>query len=112
MPKRRRRKRGMLPHVGIQRDVLFKKEWQQLSAAAKIFYVHLKAKYNGSNNGEIKLPYREMKNVRGCSTHRSIAKAVKELEQKEWTIIRQRGGLYRRINCYELTFKYEGYGAK
>jgi len=109
---RRRRRKGVLPHIGIQRDVLYKNEWQGLSGAAKIFYIHLKAHYNGSNNGEISLPYREMKNVKGCSNFNVIAAAIRELEQKEWIKLRQYGGLYRRINKYELTFKYESYAIK
>jgi len=109
--RRRRRRRGILPHVGIQRDALFKDEWKGLSPEAKIFYVQLKAKYNGSNNGEIKLTYREMIGIKGCngSCHRTVSNAIRELEQKEWIIIRQFGGLYRKINKYELTFKHEGY---
>jgi len=109
MTRRKRRKKGTLPHVGIQRDVFFKDDYKKLSASAKIFYSYLKAKYNGSNNGEIKLSYREMKDVKGCCNSVSLAKAIRELEQKEWIKLRQYGGLYRKINKYELTFKHEGY---
>lgn len=109
--KRKRRRKGSLPHVGIQRDALFNLEWKHLSGAAKIFYVHLKARYNGSNNGEIKLSYRDMHGVKGCSNHNAIAAAIRELEKGEWIEITVYGGLSRILNIYKLTFKHEGYAS-
>ena len=88
------------------------KQWRGLSAAAKIFYWHLKGGYNGSNNGEIKFPYRAMKDVVGCSNPRTISRASQELQKKEWIEIEERGGLYRHNNLYKLTFKYDLYACE
>lgn len=105
-----RRKKGKgLAHVGIERRTLKEENWQGLSAGAKIFYLHLKGRYNGSNNGEIKLPYSAMRNVKGCCNARAISKAIKELEDKGWIIRKKKGGLYRYENLYKLTFKYDFY---
>jgi len=109
--RRRRRRKGSLAHVGIQRSSLFSPEWKHLSGAAKIFYVHLKSRYNGSNNGEIKLSYRDMNGVKGCSNDRTIAAAIRELEKKGWITITSYGGLSRILNVYKLTFEYEGYAS-
>lgn len=108
----KRRKRGGLQHVGLERRTLRKEPWRGLSAAAKIFYVHLKARYNGANNGDIKLPYSAMRGVKGCTTHRTISRAIKELEAKGWIKIKTRGGLYRHNNFYRLTWKHDLYACE
>ena len=109
--KKSRWKRGGLQHIGIERRTLKMKEWRRLSGAAKIFYWHLKGRYNGSNNGEIRLPYRAMKDVKGCCSPKTLSRASKELVTDEWIEIETRGGLYRHNNFYKLTFKYDLYGA-
>lgn len=106
----RQRKGKGLAHIGIERRTLKEEHWQGLSAAAKIFYIHLKGRYNGSNNGEIRLPYSAMSNVKGCCNARAISKAIKELEVKGWIMRKKKGGLYRYDNFYKLTFKYDFYG--
>ena len=108
---RRRRGKG-LSHVGIERRTLKEEPWRELSAPAKIFYLHLKGRYNGSNNGDIKLPYRAMRGVKGCSARATILKAIKELEAKNWIKKRQFGGHTRWDNLYRLTWKYDLYGCE
>jgi len=103
----RRRLEGVIPFTAIERSAYFMPEWNGLSAAAKTLYPRLKANYNGSNNGEIELPYEDMKNCKGCSAHSTLSRAFKELEKKEWIELTQLGGLFRRINKYKLTFKHE-----
>lgn len=85
--------------------------WRDLSGPAKIFYIHLKGRYNGGNNGEIKLPFSAMRGVRGCSMKPTISRAVKELQEKGWIKINQIGGMYRKENLYKITFKHDLYGA-
>lgn len=99
-----------LQHIGIERRTLKQDSWRGLSASAKIFYIHLKGRYNGGNNGQIRLSYRSMRDVKGCSDPRAISKAIKELEKKKWVKIEERGGLYRHNNFYKLTFKHDFYG--
>ena len=100
-----------LQHIGIERRTLKEEHWRGLSAYAKIFYIHLKGRYNGSNNGLIRLPYSAMRDVQGCCSSHAISKAVKELEAKKWIVIKKKGGLYRYENLYKLTFKHDLYGA-
>lgn len=110
MSKRRRRKRGGLSHVGIERRTINNDEqWKDLSAASKILYLHIKGRYNGRNNGEIQLTYGEMKGVKGCSSSESYSRASAELEKKEWIKRTSRGGLFRYKTLYKLTFKHDHY---
>lgn len=96
--------------MGLERRLLKDAPWRELSAAAKIFYWHLKGRHNGTNNGEIKLPYRAMRGVKGCCRNETITKAVKELEAKGWIEIEKFGGHTRWDNLYRLTWKYDIYG--
>lgn len=109
MSQPRKRKGGGLWHVGLDSRALDEAPWQGLSAAAKIFYIHLKHEFKGSNNGNIRLSYSAMRNVRGCSNDRTIAKAIKELRSKGWIKVEEIGGLHRHYNLYKLTFKWEFY---
>lgn len=105
---RKRRKKGRLDFVGIERKTINNcPEWDGLTAAAKILYLHIKGRFNGSNNGEIKLTYKDMKGVKGCCSNDSISKASKELEEKKWIKRTQKGGLFRYKTLYGLTFEYD-----
>ncbi len=101
-----------LQHIGIERRTLKEDPWRGLSAAAKIFYIHLKGRYNGANNGEIRLTYAAMRGVKGCCNRHTIARAIKELEKKKWIKREKKGGLYRYNNFYKLTFKYDFYACE
>lgn len=105
----RKRKRIGKSFVMLPRKMLKNKEWRQLSPAAKTIYIHLKAKYNGSNNGKIRLYYSELKDIKGLASDPTISRAFKELEKKGWLKKTNRGGLYRLINEYALTWKYDLY---
>lgn len=89
--------------------VLHCDEWKQLSSKAKVLYLMLKAKYNGSNNGEIVLPYTELEAVEGFRSHSTASMAFKELCQKGWITVTGNGGLYRNPNRYGFTRKYDEY---
>ena len=96
--------------TGFYNELFEDEHWRSLSAPAKIFYECLKGKYSGSNNGEIRLLYRDMENVRGCSSNTAIQKAIRELEEKGWIKLERRGSLYRHNNHFRLTFKYDKFG--
>ena len=91
----------------MPRKMLRCKEWKDLGPAAKIAYLHLKAKYNGQNNGKIRLYYSELKGNKGISSPATIANALKELVSKGWIIKTKLGGLYRHNNEFKLTGKYD-----
>lgn len=106
-----RRKRRW--HIGrsfvmIPRRLLFNcEEWKKLSPPAKQLYIMIKARYNGSNNGDISLPYSALKGHRGLSSSATISKASSELQEAGFIERRQMGGLYRRANYYRLTGRFD-----
>jgi hypothetical protein len=82
-------------------------EWIEFSPAARDVYHMLKAKYNGKNNGEIKLHYSELLKIKGLKSKHTICAAFKELESKGWIKTEKPGGLLRHPNCYTLTWKHD-----
>lgn len=107
---KRKKARARKSFVILPRRMLLRcDEWKGLSAASKILYPYIKAKYNGTNNGKIRLHYSELEGVKGISSSNTISTAFKELEQKGWIKREKKGGLYRYNNEYELTGKYDDY---
>ena len=92
--------RDMLLHCG---------EWKRLSPAAKLVYITLKAKHNGSNNGEICLHYTELEAGRGLGSPSTVSNAFKELEKKGWIKRTSYGGLFRIPNKYGMTGRFDYY---
>lgn len=105
----RNRNRGQKSFIMLPREMLRSREWKELSPPAKIVYICLKGKYNGRNNRDICLYYSELTGIKGLSSSSTISKAFRELEDKEWIIRRNIGGLFRKSNRYELTGRYGDY---
>jgi len=82
-------------------------EWKQLSPSAKVLYLCIKAKHNGTNNGQILLHYSELRKMKGFRSDETISKAFAELEKKGWINKPGPGGLYKIPNKYGLTGKYD-----
>jgi len=95
--------------VALERKLLHTKQWKALPVSEKILYIHTKARYVPGNNGEIVMPYRAMRGVKGCSNHSVISAAFAGLIKKGWLKRTQAGGLYRKINMYRLTFNHDHY---
>ena len=106
---RKKRNRGHKSFVMIPRKTLRNKEWKDLTPGAKILYIHIKSKYNGRNNGKIRLYYSELRDIKGLSSDSTINKKFRELENKEWIKRTKLGGCYRYYNEYELTGKHDNY---
>jgi hypothetical protein len=97
------------PFVAISRRALFSEEWANLTPKEKIFYIQLKARYNGSNNGQITFPYKKAQHIKGLQSARTISSAAQGLEDKEWIERSMEGGLHRYTTKYRLTFKYDDF---
>ena len=89
--------------------VLHCDEWKQLSSRAKVLYLCIKAKHNGTNNGKICLHYTELRKMKGFRSDETISMAFAELEKKGWINKTGPGGLYKIPNKYGLTGKYDDY---
>jgi len=84
---RRRTHRKLPPFVALGRQMLKSKEWRTLSPNAMIVYIYIKYKF-----------------VMSSST---IARAFKELRDAGWLEAAKHGGLFRYVNKYKITGKYD-----
>jgi len=100
-----KRRNGNSPLVMIKKNTLQSDAWKQLTHPEKVGYIHLKANFNGSNNGEISFKYSSMQGVMAPAT---LSKALKGLEKKGWIEKTEHGGLCRYYCLYRLTGKYDG----
>ncbi len=88
----------------LDKSMLKSSAWRDLTSSEKITYVHLKANFNGSNNGEIPFTYSEMEGIMASAT---ISKALKGLLHKGWIEKTQYGGMYRYYCQYKLIAKHD-----
>ena len=93
--------------VTVSQEAVRSKEWERLSAGAKILYFRLKANLGGRQGGAIRLRYADLRDVRGLKSPSTVANSFKELRRKGWIRVRHVGGLVRYANEYELTGKYD-----
>jgi DNA-binding MarR family transcriptional regulator len=89
----------------VEKEMLKSPEWKELSNPAKLIYINLKAKYNGTNADKLRLSYTEIKQYLGFSSA-TITKAFREIEKASWVEKTQMGGLYRFYNLYKLIGKW------
>jgi len=96
------------PFVALSKEMILKcTEWRELTPQARDIYVLLKAKYNGKNNGQIRLYYSEMRQFAGLKQNKTISRHFKELEGRGWIRRTKLGGMFRYLNEYALTGKYD-----
>jgi hypothetical protein len=86
MSNRRRRKQAKSPpFVMLPHYMLDSAAWRSLSLAARSALIELHRLYNGTNNGRLAMPARELAERLGCSkTH--AARILNELEEMGFTV--------------------------
>lgn len=97
-------------HIRLFKSLLVGKksiEWKRLSPSAKIFYLSLKAHFNGQNNGRICFTYASAKGNKGIAAPKTFIKAQRELIKSGWITVQSWGGKNRRANHYTLTGKHD-----
>lgn len=99
-------KKKQPPFVMIVKYMLRSKAWQSLSNPARVAYVHLKAKYNGSNGKDLSLTYSEMEPY---MSRRTFSRAIKQLINCGFIELVQHGGLMRSPNIYALADDWKSY---
>lgn len=80
----RHRKREQAPrerYVTLYHWFLGSDAWRSLGVYARALYIEIRARYNGSNNGEIPFSHREAQTLLGVS-NKPIPAAFRELEDK------------------------------
>ena len=90
-------------------------EYLDLSVRARMVYICIKSAYlpgkSGllGNNGQITFSYDALKKGSGFNSDTTISNAIRELEEKGWILITERGGLFRGLSKYEITGRFDRY---
>lgn len=85
-------------------SVIYSKEWKQLTKSEMVLYLYLKCGFNNNNNGEITLPY---SNLRDVMSSKTFSCSIKGLIDKQWVQKSKAGGLFEKASHYKLTFLFD-----
>ena len=92
--KGRNKKRGKF--VALGEGLLMSEAWRSLSGSAIKYYVELRRQFNGSNNANLHLSLDQAKKRLGMAKDTAL-RAQKELVEKGFIRMVQRGGFHQRI---------------
>ncbi|SFJ24988.1 helix-turn-helix domain-containing protein [Albimonas pacifica] len=79
-----------LPYVFVHH-----RQWRSLSGPAAKVWLELRSRFNGGNNGQLRLSQREASKLLGLGKS-TVAKAFKELERKGFLVVVVQGDWYGR----------------
>lgn len=89
--------------AGVPRAVMDTRNYRSLSAPAKVLLFELCRQHSGFNNGNLCAAWGVVKD-RGCGSHTTVQKAVKELLNAGMIELTEQGGRHRP-NLYALTWR-------
>ena len=92
--KGRSKRRGKF--VALGNELLTSAAWRSLPGSAIKYYVELRRRFNGWNNGEIHLTADECKTLFGMSKH-TVIRAQLELQEKGLIHMTRRGGFHQHL---------------
>ena len=98
------RKSGSRGFAGIPRDVMKHPDYMALKATAKCLLQELAFQYRGSNNGDLTLAKKVLKE-RGFNSPNSINEAKKQLLEAGMIILTRQGGFNSGCSLYALTWQ-------
>lgn len=84
------RTRGGPPYVQLFHWIRQTGAWRSLAPYSRLLYVEIRGRYNGSNNGDISMSYREAEELLGCSNGPIII-AFRELQDRGFIVPVQLG---------------------
>ncbi|PKM82558.1 MAG: hypothetical protein CVU89_03395 [Firmicutes bacterium HGW-Firmicutes-14] len=94
-------------HLRITNNMIESPAWQNLSCYAITVYVHMKAKYNFSNQDDISMTYEEAKKLMAKAT---FSKAIDELIETGFIQLIRQSWTARQPNIYSFSEMWQQYG--
>jgi len=85
--------------IAIEKSLLVTEQWKKLSFKAIYVYIRVREKYNGKNEDDLSLTYREVKGKMSTAT---FSKALKELINCEILILVRPGAIGRKCNIFSI----------
>ena len=103
------RKRKSKPFVQIFNELLESEAYKKLRHPSFRAYVHIRAKYNGSNGDNLSLTYEEASKIMNIHTYSG---AIDQLVELGFIDIVRSGHLYNVCNIFALSNRWKKYGTK
>ena len=82
--------------VGLGKPMLRSLAWRSLTGSAVRYYLELRSRYNGFNNGDLSVSLGEAKTLLNMGRH-TVVRTQQELQEKGFIKLRQRGGYYQHL---------------
>ncbi|MBN6070557.1 hypothetical protein HYE53_05550 [Aggregatibacter actinomycetemcomitans] len=92
--------------IGILKNISNSRQFRHLSGNETKVFLHLYAEYNGSNNGNLTLPYNKASKELNLS-RQLLSRTLKSLECKGWIVKSREGqrGREGQISLYAVTIE-------
>ncbi|ASP22465.1 hypothetical protein ANTHELSMS3_03846 [Antarctobacter heliothermus] len=105
MARRGSKKRGEGQYAPLPYPMLKSDAWRHLSGAAVKVFLELHTRFNGSNNGEVRLSYAEAAQSLGMGKA-TVQRAFDDLQAKGFVVLECKGNWYhRQAHEWRLTTK-------
>ena len=105
MGRRRNKKSGEGQFAPLPYAMLKSEAWRNLSGAAVKVFLELHTRFNGSNNGNVRLSYAEASDALGLGKA-TVKRAFDDLRDKGFVVLHREGNwYYRRAHEWRLTIK-------
>jgi hypothetical protein len=102
-----RNKKKYEPYVKILWEMMDSEVWKKLSNSSKVTYIYLRRQIRSAKQKDVKLSYTNMEPIMNRNT---FGRALKELEKCGFITKIQTGGLFRRINIFQLSEEWRKIG--
>lgn len=105
MARRSSKKKGEGQYAPLSYAMLRSAAWRSLSGAAVKVFLELHARFNGSNNGTLRLSYAEAAEALGLGKA-TVQRAFADLQAKGFVVLVRKGNWYhRQAHEWRLTIK-------
>lgn len=105
MTKRSSKKMGEGQYAPLSYAMLKSDAWRHLSGAAVKVFLELHTRFNGSNNGKLRLSYAEAAEALGMGKA-TVQRAFRDLQDKGFLVLVREGNWYnRQAHEWRLTIK-------
>lgn len=105
MARRGSKKSGEGQYAPLPYAMLKSAAWRSLSGAAVKVFLELHTRFNGSNNGAVRLSYAEAAEALGIGKA-TVQRAFSDLQEKGFVVLERKGNWYhRQAHEWRLTIK-------
>jgi hypothetical protein len=96
---RKGRSKGGPAYVQLYHWIRKTDAWHSLNVYARCLYVEIRGRYNGSNNGDIPMSFRDAQELLGCS-NKPLPEAFRQLQDRGFIVPVQKGAFTWKVRFH------------